>query len=329
MTTSYSILEQLPAADAPLVRFPSDGADFSKQGMVVSFTTADGTWHGHFARGAEGLEEVHDFPQAGKVLVLAGGRLWSVNPEKRTAEKLGDDVCRILPVRMPTGYLFTVDGTAVAMVDKGGLRWRTRRLSWKGFDQLGIQSKGLRGHGLNERKNRWQVFDIHLSSGTSTGGAYEEIDGDEEQRLHRVNADVNPAKPPRAIFGMRGLALIGVLGGAFPMLLALILSLRAIHRKDLARNVVPWLLLAIGIDFLSLFFGLEEFAVFRCLNGIAAKFLFDRVLYRQASSAHQGNPPEHSYLYAFLFPVVVGVVWLAFLEVLFFFLFGEGLFFGT
>src|SRR5262249_41482809 len=91
--TSFRLLRGLPPYGALAVPFPAAWGRTGHEGVVVEFTpSGGGAWIGNFARGLGGVTAVVAHPDGRRVLVIADGSLWSVDPESRAADEFATAV---------------------------------------------------------------------------------------------------------------------------------------------------------------------------------------------------------------------------------------------
>ena len=64
-----------------------------------------------------------------------------------------------------------------------GWCWRTRRISWDGFEGIEIAEKTIYGRAWNAVMRYWQPFSIEVATGIVRGGAYFEAG---QQRIARA-----------------------------------------------------------------------------------------------------------------------------------------------
>jgi hypothetical protein len=176
-----SIATQLPGlpTSGPLATaFPAEWGRLAREGVVVEFTTASGSWTGNFRRGLTRFDWVADHPNGKDVLVIAGGDLWVVAPDARTATLELSVIVGAIECRDPSGWIFDRQGIALARFGPKGMLWRTRRLSWDGFDELRIDAGQLTGRAWSPLDDGWHAFRVDVRSGRSVGGSYELDDRD-------------------------------------------------------------------------------------------------------------------------------------------------------
>lgn len=177
------LLPGLPAYGPPPPAFPAEWGRLGREGVVVEFITEGGSWVGNFQPGLAGLELVGVHPNQEDAVVIASGDLWVVSPTKRSAELLLPAIDAALKVRDPEGWVLSRQGLALARLGPQGVIWHTRRLSWDGFDQLGVAGGEVTGLAWSPIDERWHPFRVELCSGRSVGGSFSDDDTEVWERL--------------------------------------------------------------------------------------------------------------------------------------------------
>lgn len=155
-----------------------------REGLVVEFRGDFETWVGSFQRnGYREVELVSPHPDGRRVVVVASGSLWVVNAEVRTAELLSWAVKGILDVENPRGWIFSISDLAFMRFHEGGLLWRTKRLSWDGFDRLRLKNGELTGLSYSPIDDTWRPFSVDVATGRSSGGSFGEDDAEDWEVL--------------------------------------------------------------------------------------------------------------------------------------------------
>lgn len=183
MPIAFKELPGLPARGPMAIAFPPSWGHLGREGKVVEFEVAGGAWSGNFQPGLGGLDVVRVCSGGDRVLVLAGGDAWIVDPERRNAERLLPAVDLMLDVPDGSGWILSRQGLALARLVDARLAWHTRRLSWDGFDQIKIQGDLIRGMAYSPLDAGWHEFSVDLRTGASTGGCYPTELGDDWERL--------------------------------------------------------------------------------------------------------------------------------------------------
>jgi len=104
-----------------------------REGFVVEFRHASGDWVGNFQRGGTGFDAALPHPDGQSVIIVAGGEGYVIAPSSRTQTTVfGGDITNVVFNGPEQVVLSTF--TDFLAFDANGEQWRTRRLSWDGFD---------------------------------------------------------------------------------------------------------------------------------------------------------------------------------------------------
>lgn len=170
---NFRQLAGLPAYGTSPVTFPAAWSKSGREGAVVEFTTAArASWIGNFEPGEGGANAVHRHPDGHSVLVVAEGNAWSVDPEKKAAELVLEDVtgCWVIPGE--EDLLLSLQGISLARLGSQGLVWETRRISWDGLELVSINRGEVTGLAGDPTNSQPSPFRVDLLSGFATGGSY-------------------------------------------------------------------------------------------------------------------------------------------------------------
>jgi hypothetical protein len=168
---TFEVLAGLPPYGPMAKPFPASGRGSFRQGVVVRFQSETlGAWIGNFQVGFTSCFGVHAHPNRNHVLVVAGGTVYSVEPDTQTAEISDDGVYSVMAVPEKDALLFE-DGISLNLMSCG-TNWRTKRLSWDGIRNLCVAGDFVRGEGWHFDES-WHEFVVSLATGSHTGGAYE------------------------------------------------------------------------------------------------------------------------------------------------------------
>jgi hypothetical protein len=171
----FRILPGLPATGPRAFAFPPRSkAEFS-EGFVVQFIPEDGAaWTGNFAEGPfrDLLSSVHNHPDGKRVIVQARGMVWAIDPNTpETAELLNNWTSFVLEA---PEFKRVILGTLVSFMGIGpdGPQWKSKRISWDGFQSLAIEGHYLKGESWTPIDQKWVPFRLNLLTGEHEGGAY-------------------------------------------------------------------------------------------------------------------------------------------------------------
>lgn len=170
--TTFRRLQGLPPYGPIATGFPEQWASLGGEGLVVEFAGANGTtWVGNFRPGLGGLDAVRWHPSRAQVLVVSAGALWCVDPDSRSAEEIEPAVFNIW--ELESGDLLIDDqGLALVRLGGSGVVWRTRRISWDGFQNVQLEAEQLVGEAWSPIEDRWLPFSVDLETGRVGGGSY-------------------------------------------------------------------------------------------------------------------------------------------------------------
>ena len=175
MTPRVRILEGLPAYGPMATPIPPEWGDSGREGTVVECETESDKWVANIAPGIGGLNLAHAHPNGRDAVVIASGDLYVVNPILRSAELLLSGVDSEIEVQQPDGWIFCIQGVALARLGSDGLLWHTRRLSWDGVKELKLQGHCVTGVAWS-LDDHWYSFQVDAHTGQSQGGSYHETD---------------------------------------------------------------------------------------------------------------------------------------------------------
>jgi hypothetical protein len=168
------VLDELPGGRAPQHDFPGDRAAGGDGVVVRVQPEAAATWIGMFAFGTAGrvgATRVVSMPDPAKLCVVARGAgyvVTSANPD------VWEEVpaIPIIDVRgIPgAGLMVFANHTELLAYGKAGVKWRTKRLAWDGFDIVSITDQTLVGEYWDIREESVRRFEVDLASGAARGG---------------------------------------------------------------------------------------------------------------------------------------------------------------
>jgi hypothetical protein len=192
MVLAVKLLEGLRPYGPLATAFPAEWGRLGREGTVVEFKTAAGTWVGNFRRGLGGLELAHIHPNKRDAVVVAAGDLWVVDAVQRSAELVLPAIDAALEVQDPDGWIFSRQCLALARFGPEGLVWHTKRLSWDGFDQISIRQGEITGLAWSPMDEEWYPFQVDLFTGRSTGGSFPDDDAEGWERLADDARNIQP-----------------------------------------------------------------------------------------------------------------------------------------
>ena len=173
MTAPFALLTGLAGIGLPAVPCPLEWGQLGREGTVVSFCTRDGsTWIGNF-RGGLGTETaVIRHPDGKRVLVIANGAMYEVDPEH--PQPINESACcvtGIWPVPSMKAILLARNHISLVLWTAHGRGWDTGRLSWDGFRNVRVDGERVEGEAWSAPDNSWPPFHVDLKTGEFWGGA--------------------------------------------------------------------------------------------------------------------------------------------------------------
>lgn len=169
---SFKILLGLPPYGPMAKPFPISGYGACHEGFVVQFESEKiGKWVGNFQSGLTSFSGAFAHPDGRRIVVVAGGDVYTVDPDTQTAEKSGGMVTSVTQVSEKNALLFN-DGIYLSLIGPD-CNWQTERLSWDGIRNLSLSGDFVLGEGWHY-DDTWHEFSVSLANGSHTGGAYDE-----------------------------------------------------------------------------------------------------------------------------------------------------------
>ena len=170
----FEILAGLPPSGPPAVAFPANNLGFS-EGLVIRFRpTSTEAWTANFRCGDNHHSAVYLHPDGKRVIVVAGGADYLVNPVTKKLE--GQTTDNISFSREMPELEIVVFGDYIRFWAEGidGRRWTTPRLSWDGFAGITVVKDVLTGNWYSAIDETWHEFRLDLASGDVTGPTFED-----------------------------------------------------------------------------------------------------------------------------------------------------------
>ncbi len=164
---SFRICAGLPSSGPLAISFPTEWGRLGREGLVVEFTDSSGkVWTGNFKPGLGGLQDVLEYPDRKRVIVVSRGDAWSVDIETREAsEILNGGILEIW--RVANGLVANRQGLHFIRLGPNGVIWRTRRLSWDGFEDVRVTDFEITGRACF---GSWVPFRVDIETGRVEGG---------------------------------------------------------------------------------------------------------------------------------------------------------------
>jgi len=168
----FRVLDGLPPYGPAAISFPEKFGLRGQEGLVVEFGDDD-RWVGNFACGSSGITSVHQHPDQEHVVVFAAGESWIVAPALRKAVPLGIPVSNIWLYQ--GDLILECQELAFCRLDRKGIRWHTRRLSWDGIRHVTLEQGVLKAE-VWALGDCWLGCSVELATGRSEGGAFDHAD---------------------------------------------------------------------------------------------------------------------------------------------------------
>lgn len=160
------------------------GGPDHREGLVIRFCAATGTWIGNFHGGYGRAEAVLEHPDKRHIVVLYCGQGYMVDPDApRAVSTFGGGVQEVFSVPEFDAILF-VDDLGLETINGQGLWWRSSRISWDGIRRISIDGVTLHGEAFTPVGEIWVPFTVDLRTGECRDGIYE-ADMRRARRVHR------------------------------------------------------------------------------------------------------------------------------------------------
>ena len=161
---TFEILAGLPSSGPMPVQFTYGDKRTHSEGLVVAFGN-DGarSWVGNFQCAIGVASGVFAHPDGHHVVVIAGGEGYIVDPATRElTATFGGGINEVWPMTVMGALVFDDSGVAFSALGARGWQWRTKRISWDGFDALVLTGKQLGGQAWDAIAQRWLPFRLIL-----------------------------------------------------------------------------------------------------------------------------------------------------------------------
>ena len=171
--TEFRILPGLPASGPPAEPFPPAFGRLGREGLVVEVRPPGATpWLGNFRLGLTKFSGIFRHPDGRALFVVAGGHGYVVNAVTRALQsEIGGAIVGVWELGDPPSLLLDHQRISFERIGAGGRLWRSRRLSWDGFQQVAITSDAITGLGWHAPTDTWHRFDVDVRTGRTRQGA--------------------------------------------------------------------------------------------------------------------------------------------------------------
>ena len=184
LSTPFRVLPGLPAYGAPAIPCPRHWGHRGGEGFVVAFNAPGAEWVGNFGRGLSSKDAALAHPDGHRVLVIAGGALYEVDPGRAEPIDVTDCcVTEILHIPDLNCFVFARNHVSLMRWDADGKHWDTGRISWDGFAKLRPDGDRILGEAWSAPDDQWLPFEVDLETGETTGGAEQLPDYKNGRRL--------------------------------------------------------------------------------------------------------------------------------------------------
>jgi hypothetical protein len=166
--------EKLPGLPpyGPLAR--AFGGPQHSEGLVVRFWTATGeTWVGNFHRGYGRASGLVDHPDKQRVVVVARGQGYVVNPDVPEDVVMFGHAFHEFFSLPQFGAILFVDDLGMETINKEGRWWCIPRIAWDGICNIKIEGDMLYGEAFTPFEEKWVPFTVKLEDGKCEGSVYE------------------------------------------------------------------------------------------------------------------------------------------------------------
>lgn len=171
----HELLEGLPPYGPMYIPVSEDGRPFYSEGVVVRFYRADGTdWVANFEPGWTDLRAVFTFPDTDRVLVVACGCCYVMDPDETQPIAVFGVDCKYA-VRSPDGRLILASTVCLTIVEPDGTHWNTERISWDGLEDLRIDGSTVSGMAYHPMldSDEWLPFSYDIDHRELVGGSFD------------------------------------------------------------------------------------------------------------------------------------------------------------
>jgi hypothetical protein len=155
-----------------------DGKPFHHEGFVVRFLAERHTpWVANFRTGLTSYSATFEFSDHRRVLVIAGGQAYLMDPERTTPSFVFGG--QIEGVLHGEGGVLVFDHQIriLLLYPRSGLLWASSRISWDGFRNMRISDHSVVGESwrpfpTENESDEWSSFELDLLNKTLVGGSY-------------------------------------------------------------------------------------------------------------------------------------------------------------
>lgn len=150
------------------------GEPFYSEGYPVRFYRSNGTeWIANFQPGWTGLKHVVPLENTSKVLVIAFGACYIMNPDDtKPTSAFGFGYSHIH--HASDNRLVLQDQTGLTIIEADGTYWHTERISWDGLAEVKVEKNMVSGLAFNPNHitEEWVNFYYNLDTKNLVGGCF-------------------------------------------------------------------------------------------------------------------------------------------------------------
>lgn len=167
------VLDELPGGSTRRYFFPPDRAQ-GQDGVLVQVRPESGEpWIGMFARGqfgSTGIRRVSSMPDPGVLCVVSSGEGYLVQSADPSAwQRVAATPVRDVRALPDAGLIVFANDTELVAYGAAGLKWRTRRVAWSGFQIVAVGDHTLIG-AYRDPEDSLRQFQVDLETGEVRGG---------------------------------------------------------------------------------------------------------------------------------------------------------------
>jgi len=171
----YEILNSFPPYGPMYIPITEMGDAFYSEGYAVRFYKSDRTeWIANFQPGWTNLKTVIEFENTAKVLVIAYGTCYLMEPDDaKPIDVFGFGYSHIY--KASNNRIVLQDRTDLTIVEPDATHWDTERISWDGLAEVKVDNNIVSGLAFNPNHDadEWGGFSYNLDTKILVGGAFQ------------------------------------------------------------------------------------------------------------------------------------------------------------
>jgi len=171
----YEILPSLPTYGSIYIPVTETGQPFCSEGYPVRFHRSDGTeWVANFQPGWTGLRHVVQLENTSKILVIADGTCYLMNPDDtKPIAVLGS---RYSHIHQASDNRFVLQSQAgLTIIEADGTYWDSERITWDGLAEVKVEENMVSGLAFNpsHTSDEWVEFSYDIDTKNLVGGCFQ------------------------------------------------------------------------------------------------------------------------------------------------------------